>query len=312
MFSRYTDRKTNIFHLNYSLICVCSIIVLFISSCQKNLTIEINTNDKRLLVNGEFTNDSVIHQIELYCSESLITGLPQTVVSGAKIYVTDKTDTFLYIENKDTLGLYQTPQKCCGKGGRTYFLSISNIDIDQDGQMDSYTANSIMPVPVVIDSIVSKRGLDGDKHKAVINLAYYKIKYKGPDYAYPFIQINGQSDRTIAARLGTGELSRLESDYKTPKVKDSNSEINRISYVSSYANIKSGDTISFVCYNFTSKQFGFLKEFDNNANGDPFLDNMFDQLKIPSNVLTNIEPENKAAGYFFVYSISSISKVFNE
>ena len=77
-------------------------------SCEQDVSIEIKTNDKRLLVDGEFTTDSVIHAIRLYCSGSLITGRPQTVVTGAKIFVTDNTDTFYYIENKDTLGLYQT------------------------------------------------------------------------------------------------------------------------------------------------------------------------------------------------------------
>jgi len=44
---------------------------------------------------------------------------------------------------------------------------------------------------------------------------------------------------------------------------------------------------------------------------DPFQDNIYDQSKLLTNVSTNIEPVNKSAGWFFVYSLSSIDKVFD-
>lgn len=288
-------------------------IVFLFNSCQQDLNVEIKTNDKRLLVDGEFTNDSVIHSIKLYCSGSLKTGVPQTIVSGATIYLTDNIDTFYYVESISTPGLYQTLDKCCGKGGKTYFLSISNIDIDKDGIMDSYSANDLMPVPVSFDSLVSRRGLDGDNNNVVKNWAFYKIKYNSPDYIYPNVLLNNQIEYgTITNRLGTGELTRFEKDYKVPKIVNPDSVLNYWSYLSINAQVENGDTISFFCSNFNIKQFKFLQQFDNNTNGDPFLDNMFDQLKIPANISTNIEPSNKAAGYFFIYSKSRISKVFHE
>jgi hypothetical protein len=289
--------------------------VIFLSSCQQNLDVEIKTNDKLLVVNGEFTNDSVVHSIELYCSGSLITGRPQAVVSGATIYLTDKTDTFNYIENRDTLGLYQTLGKCRGKGGHIYHLSITNIDIDKDGKLDSYTANSLMPLPIKFDSLTSKRGLDGDRNMGVINRAYYKTFYNGPDYVYPYVLLNKlHLYGTITDRLGSGEINRAEKGLIAPKVVSPGSFVNNFSYFSISKNtVVKGDTISFICFNFTKEIYGFLKEFDNNTySGDSFQENIYDQLKIPSNVSTNIEPAGKSAGYFFVYSVSSISKVFYE
>ena len=280
------------------------------------MNIEIKTNDKRLLVDGEFTDDTVVHSIRLCCSGSVITGKPQTIVSGAKIYVTDGIETFDYIENKDTLGLYQTAGIVGGQGGHNYTLSIKNIDIDNDGKMDSYTANSMMPVPVKFDSLVSKRGLNGDGNMAVNNYAYYKIYYNGPDYVYPFALVNNYiSYGTITDRLGTGEINRSENQYKVPKVLNPDSVISREAYFSLHpTDGKKGDIISFICYNFTNDQYSFLKIFDNNtSSSNQFnIDNIYDQLKIPTNLPTNIEPANKAAGYFFVYSVSKISKVFNE
>ncbi len=293
----------------------CMIVfALLFYSCEQDVNIEIKTNDKLLLVDGEFTTDSVIHTIRLYCSGSLITGRPQTVVTGAKIYVTDNTDTFYYIENKDTPGLYQTSGECCGKGGHNYTLTITNVDIDNDGKMDSYTANGLMPVPLTFDSLVSSRGLNGDGNMAVNNYAYYKLFYNGPDFVYPFEVLNNDSIETIADRLGSGEITRFENQYIVPKVLNPGSFIKYQSYLSINSTVVKGDTISFICYNFTTAQFEFLKEFDNNTSSDNQFnsENIFDQLNIPANLPTNIEPSDKAAGYFFIYSISKISKVFNE
>jgi hypothetical protein len=280
------------------------------------LNIEIKTNDKRLLVDGEFTDDTVVHSIRLYCAGSLITGKPQTIVSGAKIYITDGIETFDYIETRDTLGLYQTVGKVGGKGGHYYTLAITNIDIDEDGKMDSYTANSLMPVPVKFDSLLSKRGLNGDGNMAVNNYAYYKLYYNGPDYVYKSELLNNNDDNstTITNRLGGGLLTRDENEYKVPKVLNPGSFNNYWSYLSINSTVVNGDIISFICYNFTTDQFEFLEEFDNNTSSNNQLNsgNIYDQLKIPTNLPTNVEPADKAAGYFFIYSVSKISKVFNE
>jgi hypothetical protein len=320
MFQKYIYNTEGKYHINNLLLCFCllSLVILF-SSCEQDLSIEIKTNDKRLLVDGEFTNDTVVHSIRLYCSGSLITGKPQTIVSGAKIYVTDGIETFDYIENKDTLGLYQTLGKVGGKGGHNYTLSITNIDIDEDGKIDSYTANSLLPVPIKFDSLLSYRGYTGDGPK-VINLAYYKLFFDGPGYVYQSILVNNFIRYvTITDRTGSGPFASFKVYIKVPKVLYPDSVISyRSFFVLPPSAVKNNDTISFICFNFTDDQVGFLKIFDNNTtnntSGNNLFnnDNIYDQLRIPTNLPTNIEPADKTAGYFFIYSVSKISKVFNE
>jgi len=106
-------------------------------------------------------------------------------------------------------------------------------------------------------------------------------------------------------------------NYKVPKILNPGSVENYSSYfaitVANNPAVVNGDTIRFICFNFTADQYEFLKEFDNNTSSDDtFGDNIYDQLKVPANLPTNIEPSNKAAGYFFIYSVSEISKVFKE
>lgn len=295
--------KNIILHISYILI------VFIASSCEQDLTIEIKTNDKRLIVVGELTSDTIIHSANLYRSGSLITGQAQTVVSGAKVYITNKIDTIYYLESNNTPGLYQTPGKCFGIWGDIYYLSITNIDINDDGQMDSFSANVMMPVPIKFDSLVSNYGINNDNQPAIINNAYYKIMNNGPDYVYNFMQVNNHEIGSIENRLGTGEFSAGKNEYRVPK--ENNPIYNAPRYFSlDKDSVTKGDTLTFIGYNFTKNQYDFLIAFDNNTNGDPFIDNFMDQLNVPSNLPTNIEPSDKVAGYFFVYSISKISKVY--
>jgi len=313
----YTIKRQLVYTTIVQSFCMIVLALLFYS-CEQNVNIEIKTNDKRLLVDGEFTTDSVIHTIRLYCSGSAITGRPQTVVTGAKIFVTDNTDTFYYLENKDIPGLYQTSGACCGTGGHNYTLTITNIDIDSNGHIDSYTANGLMPVPVKFDSMVSYYGMNGDRVKGtVITLGYYTTFYNGPNYLFNYVIVNNHNSYTLTDMLGTGELTRFEFTYKTRKVNTPDSVATGNTYYAlepQVINVKYADTINTVAFNFNQYQYDFLKEFDNNTSSDnPFnSENIFDQLKIPTNLPTNIEPSDKAAGYFFIYSISKISNVFNE
>jgi hypothetical protein len=310
----YNTKGTMDYSIRVRSFCIV-VLAMFFYSCEQDMTIEIKTNDRRLLVDGELTSDSVIHTVRLYCSGSLITGRPQTVVTGARIRVTDGIETFDYVENKDTLGLYQTSAQCRGKGGHAYTLTISNIDVDEDGKTESYTASSLMPVPVAFDSLVSKRGLDGDGNMAVNNYAYYKLYYNGPDYVYKSELLNSDDEgTTIPDRLGTGVIFRDQNEYRVPKVLNPDSFRNYSSYLSLPSTVVKGDTISFICCSLTAAQFEFLKEFDNSTSSNNLFnsENIYDQLKVPTNLPTNIEPSDKAAGYFFMYSVSKISKVFNE
>lgn len=291
---------------------IFSWLILFVCfSCTQDLNINIQTNDKRLIVVGEFTSDTIIHSVKLYCSGSLVTGEPQKMVSGARIFITDNIDTIYYKESNSTPGSYFTTSKCFGKGGQTYFLSITNIDIDNDGKMDSFVATEMMPIPVKFDSLVSKYGINGDHNQAINNLAYFKIMYNGPDYLYKYTQVNNQDQYTITDQLGSGEFTRFEKDFKMIKVNNPGSFQSAVNYLSinNLKAVKIDDTITFVGYNLTTNQFNFLKTFDDNT-GDSFKNNFQDQLSVPVNLPTNIQPSEKAAGYFMIYSISKISTVF--
>jgi hypothetical protein len=287
--------------------------MLSMISCEKSMNIEVKTNDKLLLVSGEFTNDTTVHAIRLFCSGSFMTGQPQTVVSGARIFVTDNIDTITYIERADSPGIYQTPSNCFGIGGHMYTLNISNVDIDGVGKYEEYTAQTMMPVPVRFDSMVSFYSMNGDNIEGTVkNSGYYTTFYNGPDYLYNYVIVSNENLCALTSRLGSGELTTYV--YEVKKVSTPGLIANGAALLwidPTMAKISEGDTICMVGLNFNKAQYEFLGEFDKNTTSQDLIEeNLYDQLRIPTNLPTNIQPSDKAAGYFFIYSISRISKVF--
>jgi hypothetical protein len=283
--------------------------ILFFNACVQDIVVELKSDNRLLLLAGEFTTDSIVHTVSLHRSGNLST---REFITGATIFITDGIDTFHYRESI-TPGFYQTLEKCCGIGGHIYKLFISNIDIDEDGSDDLYHCIDTMPVPVVFDSLVSKYELN-DSKIAIVNRAYYNVQYNGADYLYPFafsdlwISWGGIGDR-----LGSGEFSRFENNLRIATINDMGEIITDFSYFAIMEPLTVGATITFLGYNFTKNQYGFLKDFDKQTiSGDVFQDNLYDQLRIPNNLPTNIKPTDKAAGFFFIYSVSRICKIFEE
>lgn len=275
-------------------------------ACENEITITLKNNNNRLVVSGTFTNDTTIHSIRLSSSSLFVSGIRPTVVTGARVYLTCNTDTIHFIENKDTSGLYQTPTKCYGVGGKTYRLHITDVDVDKDGKIDSFTSISTMPIAIKFDSLKFDSGYYGNGKYIQCNTAYYQSTSNGPDYVYDFISINGNEISPLSKKLGHGELKMAMSSIEqtTPK------QPHFLYFGSDNKFAHPGDRVTYTAYNFTRKQYDFLLAFDNNTNGDPFIDNIFDQLTIPNRLGTNIEPSQKAGGYFMVYSISRISKEY--
>lgn len=279
---------------------------LAMGACENDMTVTLKTADKRLIVSGEFTSDTTIHSLCLSRSGSIISGRKQAVITGAKVYVTNKVDTIYFVESKATPGLYQTPTKCYAVGGQTYYLSITGVDVDEDGKMDSFSSVNKVPVAIKFDSLASKYELNGDNEYAVVNRPFYQRTANGPDYAFSYMMVNDKEVSPLSKRLGHGELK----SHITPTKRRKEGSTNFLYFSLDDEPVVKGDRLTFIAFNFTEDQYKFLTAFDNNTDGDPFIDNMYDQLIIPSRLPTNIEPSNKAGGYFFVYSISRISKVY--
>ncbi len=137
----------------YHIILVITIFAL-LSSCTEVIEIDLDSTYRRLVANGSVTNDSVRHQIHLSTSSDYFSNQPSPKVSGALVEIQFNT-TLIQLQEHDTMpGMYLTPDAFRGIPNTTYHLRISGVDINEDGVMEEYQAQSSMPDGMKPDSIL--------------------------------------------------------------------------------------------------------------------------------------------------------------
>ena len=127
--------------------------VLLYTSCTERIDLKLNNTYTRLVVEGSITTDTMIHFIRLSQSGDFFTNERMPAVTGAEVSVSDGTETITLKESKVVPGVYITPVNYYGIPERTYSLTIENVDINNDGIKETYTAESYLNPVTRIDSV---------------------------------------------------------------------------------------------------------------------------------------------------------------
>lgn len=125
----------------------------FLSSCTEPIDIKLDSSFSRLVVFGEISTDTTIHRISLTRSADYFYNKPAEGVSGALVKINDGTREITLTENPLNPGSYETLPDYYGVAGKIYNLFISNVDVNNDGVLEAYSASSFLPELAEIDSI---------------------------------------------------------------------------------------------------------------------------------------------------------------
>ena len=139
--------------LSNSIFSLLSFSLLAMYSCTDQADVELETTYSRLVVEGEITSDSIRHRIRLSKTSDYFSNMPPEGISEATVELSFEDEIILLQENEEEPGLYEAPFAFKGIPGTTYQLDISNVDIDQDGQDESYKASTTMPAGSELHSI---------------------------------------------------------------------------------------------------------------------------------------------------------------
>jgi len=129
------------------------IFAAILASCTERIEINLDSTYTRMVVYGEITSDSLRHGIYLSKTADYFSNSPVPVVSGAVVSISSGDSVYNFSEDPDEPGLYLPERAFRGLPGNTYHLSITGIDINDDGTNEEYEAESKMPVLVTLDSI---------------------------------------------------------------------------------------------------------------------------------------------------------------
>ena len=121
--------------------------------CTENMDIKLDSTYTRLIVDASISTDTTTHKVLLTKTASYFDSSNPLPVTGAIITIDDGTNTFPLTENNLTPGMYETAPNVYGVVGKTYNLTIKNIDINNDGVTETYNASSTINYVTKIDSI---------------------------------------------------------------------------------------------------------------------------------------------------------------
>ena len=130
--------------------------IIFLSCTDKEIINLKNTDDIKLVVFGEFSNEEKIQKVFLSTTSAYFSQTSAPVVSGAKLTVGYGPNKVELVENEKEPGTYQTPDVFRTVPNRTYKLTITQVDINGDGIFETYEAESHTKNVATIDGVLVK------------------------------------------------------------------------------------------------------------------------------------------------------------
>ena len=121
--------------------------------CTEIVDIELDSTYARLVVFGTITTDSIAHSVELTRTTDYFYNETPPAVSDAIVSISFNDSVIFLQENQESPGKYYLPAPMKGIPGTTYHLEITGVDIDEDGEEETYGASAVMPTFSKADSI---------------------------------------------------------------------------------------------------------------------------------------------------------------
>ncbi len=253
------------------------LMVLVVSSCEKVIQVNLDEASNLVVIEGIITEGRVPQVVKLSRSVSITESSLFPAVQGAVVKVSDDFgNTFTLIESQTQPGTYTSTFRA--RAERIYVLNVV-----ADGQ--TYTAQSKMPNPVVMDSLsVREFSFGGDLSKQV------QAHYKDPIFDannYRFVLfVHGKQASSIYAdndRFTNGNF------VKNLLFHDDDTD----------GNLKSGDTATVLMQCIDSAVFTYWYTLAQQSMNGP------GGGTAPGNPPSNIS--NGALGYFSAQTQSSLS-----
>ncbi len=285
--------KTYFKNIFYSVLIGTSIL-----SCTEDITLPLDKTYARLVVDAIFTTDTTAHRVLLSRSGDALNKEAIVPITGANVIIISESDTFNLEPSPITNGLYLTKPNVYGIPGKIYNLQISQVDIDDDGIFETYTAQSELRKIAPIDSIELMFQQFGPERKGYM-LNLYGWDIGGRNYYLTKALINDTLITDSIKEYGYTNNAGFDGKYY-PGL--------GVYYLNDNKpdeKLQIGDKVTLELNSITEEYFNFVDGFQQEL-----------RPKVPifsgpsANVITNINPKDKAVGFFTAYSIYRASTIF--
>ncbi|KAA6303588.1 MAG: hypothetical protein EZS26_000139 [Candidatus Ordinivivax streblomastigis] len=279
----------------YTSLVFCLASALF-SSCTEPFDIKTDDAPSKIVIYGGLTNEITGHSIMISSTLPYFDGKSNPGVSGARVQIKSSNGIYDFVENDTVSGLYQTAKNAAGIPGIEYTL-IVEVDFNRDGVTETYTAASLMPTPVYIDSITTRSlNIMGRKMHPVYLYAqeppaedYYLCSYKVNDdpVTSAISRISLLNDKMFNGQYLSAMPLRMFGDV-------SDKDVDREEEGRVYLNV--GDKVTLSLGHIEKGYYNFILQCQNEMGGGSSF------FGAPaSNIITNIS--NGGIGYFSCYPV---------
>ena len=250
--------------------------VVFFSSCQKVISVHLDSSESEYVIVGTVTGGIQGCSVSITTTKDFSADNDFTGVSGATVSISNNGRTYTLTDNND--GVYKT-DSITGAIGQTYDLTVS-----VGGQ--TYTATSTMPEQVPLDSIYISKATFSNKNRVTV---VYQDPAGIPNY-YHFVQyVNDNKEKSIFVsddEFTDGNLVRNDLYYNND-TDDSKRDI------------VSGDSVRIDMLCIDQAVYNYWYSLNSGATGDS-------QSASPANPVTNIKG-GTTTGYFSAQTLQSMT-----
>lgn len=267
-----------------------------LGGCTETIQLDLKTVEKRLVVDANVTSMEKIHYVRLTESVPFFSDSASPPVSGATVLISDGVRIESLTESKDMPGYYLASEGFKGEPGMGYSLSVSDVDINDDGEPETYSAFSHMPDVSGPDSIELVYDEDWDVWKVLL---YAQENPETEDfYLFRLLKNGTLISNTIS------EFS-VVSDKFFDEGKADGVWVQSIDASQEGGEFEEGDVIILEMSGITEEYFDFIEAVQQENRGQyPLFSGP------PANVPGNIS--NGGLGFFAAYSISYVSFRYHE
>lgn len=284
------------------------LISLFLVSCTEDIVIDVEEGDTMIGVEAYFSDQLKQHETILSYTSDFYNQDEIRMVTGALVYVTDGVDTIVYHEDMENRGHYLT-DSTAGKRNTLYRLHIE-IPSDDSEPISLFSESILADNIDQIDSLVIKpySGTNDTTPTVFFNdTVEWVIPYfqSLPDPNITYMPLIYKNDTLVIDSL-VQQMMIPVGGYagyyiNGPEMLAENKEIPMYYFLKS--KLKVGDRIRAGLQSIPPDYIYYVYCISMSSGSNPM-------LGAPANVTTNIQPSDKAVGWFMTASVTWIETVF--
>lgn len=288
------------------------LMALMMASCTEEIIIDVEDGDRMIGVAATFTDELKCHEAILsYTDDFYNNNEDIRIVTGATVFVTDNVDTIYYIEDAAQPGHYFTAP-VAGKKKTMYRLCITAPDIN--GEMVDLFAESYIPDNVDhLDSLVLKPYNGLNDSVATVFLGdtiefLYPYFQSLTDSTIVYMPMISKNDTLLTDTLNDMRMVIPMAGYagfyvNGPEMQMANKEIPI--YYFKKSELRIGDVVRVDLFSIETNYIYFYYSLMMSTGSNPM-------MGAPANVMTNIQPDGLAVGWFLTAAVVSAETIFDD